>query len=286
MPPGFPRVPAAKSINFRFAGFELRPEALELTQNGERIRLQIQPFRVLELLLERAGEVVTREEFRARVWPSNVYLDFDHGLNNAIAPLLEVLGDSADNVRYIETMHRVGYRFIYPIEPIEAPASLAPEFSAQTALPETTDTELLNAKQASVPAADTARPRRLRPLLVIGAVLFAFALFGTLMFIDRGPRQVDATPIRSIAVLPFRDLSEDGRSNYIAAGMMEALITRLAQNQSLRVVSRRAAARYQDAEKPIAEIARDLQVDGVVDGSIVRQGNDVLGDLASLSRHR
>jgi TolB-like protein/DNA-binding winged helix-turn-helix (wHTH) protein/thioredoxin-like negative regulator of GroEL len=279
MPTGFPRVPAAKSINFRFAEFELRPEALELTRNGVRIRLQIQPFRVLELLLERAGEVVTREEFRARVWPSNVYVDFDHGLNNAIARLRESLGDSADNPRYIETLHRIGYRFIYPTEPIEAAASLAPEVSAQTALPETTDTVLHDAPQAGVPAPVTARSRLSPRLLAIGAMLFAIALFGTLMAIDRGANHRGVTPIRSVAVLPFRDLSEDGREDYFAAGMTEALITRLAQNQSLRVVSRRAAAIHQDAEEPIAEIARDLQVDGVIDGSIVRQGNNVRIDV-------
>ena len=279
MPTGFPRVPAAKSINLRFAEFELRREALELTRNGARIRLQIQPFRVLELLLQRAGEVVTREEFRARVWPSNVYVDFDHGLNNAIARLREVLGDSADNPRYIETLHRIGYRFIHPVEPIEVPASLAPEVSVQTALAETTDTVSQDAQQAGVPAPVAARSKRSSPLLAIGAVLFAIALSGTLMVIDRAANHGGVTQIRSIAVLPFRDLSEDGGDDYLAAGMTEALITRLAQNKSLRVVSRRAAARYQDAEKPIAEIARHLQVDGVIDGSIVRQGNEVRVDV-------
>jgi TolB-like protein/DNA-binding winged helix-turn-helix (wHTH) protein/Tfp pilus assembly protein PilF len=282
MPTGFPRVTAAKSINFRFAQFELRREALELTRNGARIRLQIQPFRVLELLLERAGEVVTREEFRARIWPSNVYVDFDHGLNNAIARLRESLGDSADNARYIETLHRVGYRFIYPIEPIEAPANLAPEVSEQTALSETTDTVFHDAKQAGVPAPVTSRSKPSPLLPAIGAGVFAIALFGTLRVIDRAANHEGVTPIRSIAVLPFRDLSEDGMEDYFAAGMTEALITRLAQNQSLRVVSRRAAARYQDAEKPIAAIARELQVDGVIDGSIVRQGNDVRVDVQLL----
>ncbi len=112
--------PGPRHAPFRFAEFELRPDAFELLRNSERIRLQVQPFRVLELLLEQAGEVVTRDALRARVWPSNVYVDFNHGLNNAIAKLREVLGDSAESPRYIETLHRVGYRFIHPVDTCES----------------------------------------------------------------------------------------------------------------------------------------------------------------------
>jgi TolB-like protein/DNA-binding winged helix-turn-helix (wHTH) protein/Tfp pilus assembly protein PilF len=256
-------VPASWTNSFCFGEFELHREALELARNGKRIRLQIQPFRVLELLLERAGEVVTREEFRVRVWPSNVYVDFDHGLNNAITRLREALGDSADNPRYIETLHRIGYRFICPV----LPEAAAPEFP--------------DAKQADVPtpAPVSTRSRPSPSLLAIGAVLFAIAGFTAFVLIDRNGDQAAVAPIQSIAVLQFRDLSDDGDQDYFAAGMTEALITRLAQNQDLRVVSRRAAARHQDANQPVAEIARDLQVDGVIDGSIVRQGNSVRVDV-------
>jgi TolB-like protein/DNA-binding winged helix-turn-helix (wHTH) protein/Tfp pilus assembly protein PilF len=272
-------VPANSTSNIRFAECELHRESLELTRNGARIRLQIQPFRVLELLLERAGEVVTREEFRARVWPSNVYVDFDHGLNNAITRLREVLGDSADSPRYIETLHRIGYRFICPIERIETPAGLAPKTGSPTAIPEATDTVLHGAQPPGIPAPVTPRWRPSPSLLAIGATLFAIAVFVGLVVMDRDTEPAGIAPIRSIAVLQFRDLSKDGAEDYFAAGMTEALITRLAQNQDLRVVSRRAAARHQDADKPIAEIARELQVDGVVDGSIVRQGNSVRVDV-------
>ena len=270
---------AARDVNFRFAEFELRREALELTRGGERIRLQIVPYRVLELLLERAGEVVTREEFRTRVWPSNVYIDFDHGLNNAIARLREAFGDTSDNPRFIETLHRVGYRFIHPIERLEAPAGQAPEAGTQTAPPETTGPALQDAGQTGVPAPVAARSRPSPRMAAVGALLAAVALVGTLVVINRTAGDRAATPIRSIAVMPFRDLSGDGREDYFASGMTEALITRLAQNPSLRVVSRRAAAQFQDAGKPVAEIARELQVDGVIDGAIVRQGNNVRVDV-------
>ena len=109
----------------RFGKFEMDTEALELKRDGQRLRLQIQPFRVLQILVENAGNAVSRDELRRQVWPSNVFLDFDHGLNNAVARLREALGDSSDRPRYIETLPRVGYRFIYPLDAAPA-AALAP----------------------------------------------------------------------------------------------------------------------------------------------------------------
>lgn len=279
MPTGFLSVPSTQYVGVRFAEFEMRPEALELTRNGVRIPLQVQPFRVLQLLLERAGEIVTRDEIRSRVWPSNVYLDFDHGLNNAIAKLREVLGDSAANPKYIQTVHRVGYRFIHPIEPIVAGTDISQESGARTEVPQETD-----------PASDAAAPpQNLAPVadhawwsprwLAAAVVLLAITVLGIFTLVDQNPGDAGDKPIRSIAVLPFRGLAEDGKQDYFAAGMTDALVTRLAQDPSLRVVSRRAAARYHDDEKSIAEIARELQVDGVIDGSIVRQGNIVRVDV-------
>jgi len=259
---------AAKGVNFRFAEFELRREALELSRKGERIRLQIVPYRVLELLLERAGEVVTRDEFRARVWASNVYIDFDHGLNNAIARLREVLGDTSDNPRFIETMHRIGYRFVHPVERIETPV-----------VPVATDGD-----QPAAPAPVVAPRSRSPRNVTISVLLLAMVVAGAIVAIDRANDDsgAAAAPIRSVAVMPFRNLSGDGSQDYFAAGMTEALITRLAQNPSLRVVSRRAAASHQDDQRPVAEIARELQVDGVIDGAIARQGDDLRIDVQLL----
>lgn len=256
---------AARGVNFRFAEFELRREALELTRSGERIRLQIVPYRVLELLLERAGEVVTREEFRARVWASNVYIDFDHGLNNAIARLREVLGDTSDSPRFIETLHRIGYRFVHPVERIEQPA-----------VPVATDSAV-----AVVPAQVISQKWSPRTR-VIGVLLVAAAAFGGFLAFNRGTHDAGVVPIRSVAVMPFRNLSEDGGQDYFAAGMTEALITRLAQNPSLRVVSRRAAASHQDDKRSVAAIARELEVDGVIDGAIVRDGGNLRIDVQLL----
>src|SRR5579883_1806185 len=103
----------------RFAAFELHTETRELFKQGTRIRLQIKPFQVLETLLERPGELVTREELRNRLWPSGTFVDFESGLNTAINRLRSALGDSADEPRYIETLPRLGYRFIAPVQTVE-----------------------------------------------------------------------------------------------------------------------------------------------------------------------
>ena len=105
----------------RFDGFELDMAAHELRRQGTRIRLQEQPFQILSLLLEHAGHVVTREEMRRKVWPSSVYVDFDHGLNNAIARLRDALGDDREAPRYIETLPRIGYRFVCQVDETAAP---------------------------------------------------------------------------------------------------------------------------------------------------------------------
>ena len=113
-----PNTPAGKTL--RFAVFEVDLAAGELRKNGNRIRLQEQPFQILVSLLEGQGEVVTREELREKLWPADTFVDFDHSLNTAIAKLREALGDSASNPRYVETLARRGYRFLAPVQRVEA----------------------------------------------------------------------------------------------------------------------------------------------------------------------
>jgi DNA-binding winged helix-turn-helix (wHTH) protein len=122
-------VPQNHSRIARFGLFELDLNAGELRKSGVKLRLQGQPFQVLALLLERAGEVVTREELQQQLWPSDTFVDFDHSLNTAINKVREALGDSASSPRYVETLARRGYRFIAPVqvpvpdgEQIEAPS--------------------------------------------------------------------------------------------------------------------------------------------------------------------
>jgi DNA-binding winged helix-turn-helix (wHTH) protein len=117
-----PQASSARRV-VRFGVFEADLAAGELRKNGVRVRLQEQPFQVLALLLERPGDVVTREDVRQKLWPADTFVDFDHSLNTAINKLREALGDSATSPRYVETLARRGYRFLAPVEKVEPPAT-------------------------------------------------------------------------------------------------------------------------------------------------------------------
>ena len=190
----------------RFGAFELDQDAGELRKEGIKVRLQDQPLQILQILLEQPGKVTAREELRQRIWPSDTFVDFDHGINNAIKRLREALGDTAETPRFIETLPRRGYHFIGSVK------KLAESGSAR---------------------------------------------------------------IRSIAVLPVENLSGDPEQEYFADGLTESLITSLAKISALRVVSRTTAMHYKKVHRPVPEIARELQVDGIVEGTVLRSGERV-----------
>jgi TolB-like protein/Tfp pilus assembly protein PilF len=186
-------------VALRFDAFKVDLQAGELCKQAQKVRLQKQPFQILEMLLEHPGKVITREELRKRIWPADTFVDFEQGLYNAIKKLREALGDTAETPRYIETLPRKGYRFVGSIE--------------------------------------TSAPR-----------------------------------IESLAVLPLENLSGDPEQEYFADGMTEALISSLAKIGALRVVSRTTAMRYKKTDKTLPQIARELNVDAVVEGTVLRSG--------------
>lgn len=143
----------------RFDGYELDVRAGDLRKQGVRLRLRGQPLQVLQILVERAGDVVTREELQSRIWSADTFVDFDHSLHNAIARIREVLGDSAETPRYIETLPRRGYRYIGPVEDFQT-LRLAPEIG----------------RPASQPLTLVTAPKRRRILVVILGTLFAVGL--------------------------------------------------------------------------------------------------------------
>ncbi len=194
----------------RFGVFEVDLRSGELHKQGLKIKLQGQPIQILSVLLERPGELVTREELREKLWPADTFVDFEHGLNAAIKKLRAALGDSADNPRFVETLHRRGYRFIASVKGLGAP---------------------------------------------VGGV---------------GP-----APIESLAVLPLENLSGDPEQEYFADGMTEALIGDLGKIGALRVISRTSVMQYKKVRKPLPEIARELNVDAVVEGSVLRADDRV-----------
>jgi TolB-like protein/DNA-binding winged helix-turn-helix (wHTH) protein/Flp pilus assembly protein TadD len=244
----------------RFGGFELDLRSGELSRQGFRVRLQDKPLRVLELLLERQGDVVTRDELRRVLWPEDTFVDFDGGLNTAVNKLRTALGDSADTPRFVETLGRRGYRFIAAVEPIA------------------------DAAEAAAPPARR-RPRRL--MAWTGAALVAVVVVGGLWWHrQRAPAPLT---VSSLAVLPLKSLSDRSEDDYFADGMTEALITQLAGIRSLRVISRQSVVRYKESARPLPEIARELGVEAIVEGSVMRSADRVRVSaqlvLGSADRH-
>lgn len=247
----------------RFGTFEVSLQSGELRKAGMKIRVQQQPMKLLAVLLERPGEVVTREELRSRIWNNESFGDFDQVVNIAIAKLRTALGDSAENPRYIETLPKRGYRFIAEVT---ADPPMDGESAALVRQPEAL---VGNQTQSS---SETAGHRAwvLRSLLMVIAVilsLLAFWLFRT--------RSTSSTRIRSLAVLPLESLSGDGTQDYFADGMTDELITELGQISALRVVSRTSVMQYKHAQKSLPQIARELNVDAVVEGTVLRSGGQI-----------
>lgn len=237
----------------RFGSFEVDLRAGELRKQGTRIRLQQQPFRILALLLERPGEAVTREDLRQAIWPTTEFGSFDEGLDAAIYKLRGALGDSAENPRFIETLPRRGYRFIAALDNAVEPPR--PEPAGQ--------------------AASVAKRKSLMwvgGLAVLVAALLAIGMGGLPI---RSLGRVAAPRIRSIAVLPLANLSGDSAQEYFADGMTEAIVTRLGMSPGLRVISHTSAMHYKGTRETLPEIGRELNVDAVVEGAVLRAGSRV-----------
>ena len=232
-------------------------------------------MKLLEMLLEHPGEVVTREELRSRVWPDESFGDFDQALNIAIGKLRSALEDSAENPRFIETLPKRGYRFIADVSVIDANARPKRPESAAGDLPGSQEKkiepghELLQGTRLAV-----APKRRLRPTpgVIVLALVLSLSILSVWLFRSRGPAPAG---IRSLAVLPLENLSGDASQNYFADGMTDELITDLAQISALRVISRTSVMVYKGARKPLPQIARELNVDAVVEGTVLRSGDQV-----------
>jgi len=258
----------------RFGVFEVDPRAGELRKHGLRVRLQEQPFQVLAMLLERAGQVVTREELQKKLWPADTFVDFDHGLNKAVNKIRDALGDSAESSRFVETVARRGYRFLAEVKAADEAPVHRPEFApAQLASPQPRATETGD----RAPFVDNAATseRRLAPLawkvfaFVLLAVIAAFAAWKI------HSRNRPTSAIHSLAVLPLESLSNDASQDYFADGMTDELISDLGQISALRVISRTSVMGYKHARKPLPQIARELNVDAIVEGTVLRSGDQV-----------
>ena len=237
-------------------------------KRGLRIRLQEQPFQVLAMLLEKPGELVTREELRKKLWSQTV-VDFDHGLNKAINKIRDALGDSAENPRFVETVARRGYRFLADVTPIDTVADVRPGPETEGLIPPA-DFRRVEVADVGVPPK---RPYRLRAWTRAGFGL-ALVLAASLSWILYSQSQ-SSSKIHSLAVLPLESLSGDASQDYFADGMTDALIADLGQIGALRVISRTSAMAYKRVHRPLSEIARELKVEAVVEGTVLRSGERV-----------
>ena len=254
----------------RFGVFEVDLETGELRKHGRRIRLPHQSLRVLQVLVERPLQVITRDELRQSLWPADTAVEFDRNLNTAVSRLREALGDEADNPRFVETVPRQGYRFIAPIidnqkaQPAPSPPAVDPEPSR-------------------TPLFD---PRHMTALAVI--LLFVAAVVLVVGWPSRlsRSRDADADKVQALAVLPFLNLSGDPGQEYFADGMTEALIVELSSLGGFGVISRTSSMQYKTVTKPVAEIAAELGVDAVVEGSVSRDGNRMRVMVRLIDAHR
>jgi len=247
----------------RFGVFELDLRAGELRKNGLRVRLQEQPFKVLAMLLERPGEVVGREELRKKLWPADTFVDFDHGLNKVINKIREALGDSAESPRFVETVARRGYRFLAEVRFSDAAPVRRGELTTQPQPAAEIQPDLAN----KLPFLPSTVWKIL--VLVLVPLVASLAIWGLHFWYHPSP------VVRSLAVLPLESLSSDASQDYFADGMTDELISDLGQISTLRVISRTSVMVYKHARKPLPQIARELNVDAVVEGTVLRSGDRV-----------
>lgn len=243
----------------RFGAFEADLRSGELRKHGMKIKLQDQPFQILAMLLECPGEIVPREELRHKLWPADTFVDFDVGLNTAIKRLRDALGDSAESPRYVETLPRRGYRFVAAVERIEDLTIHSERAPGR--------------RMKALAVLQPGKPWIAGGMLAALLVLFVGFNIGGLR--QRFLRTSAETKVQSIAVLPLENLSGDPAQEYFADGITEALITDLGKIGQLRVISRTSVMRYKDTKKSLQEIARELQVDALVEGTVARSGGRV-----------
>ncbi len=249
----------------RFGAFELSLSTGELRRNGIKVKLQDQPFRLLAFLVARPGQVVSREELREQLWPTD-FVDFDHSLNTAIRKLRAALDDAAENPRFVETLARRGYRFIAPVTVSDGTASPSlPVGEADPAASRTTHTQ--------------PSPRRfpLGPVLA-ATLLIAVASLGAFFVMrsrdteaGRGISTVPRPEVGAIAVLPF--INEDPATAHLSDGLSEIVIDTLSRVPDLRVMGRTTVFRFKGQAFDPRRIGRELNVAAIIIGTVRSQGD-------------
>jgi TolB-like protein/DNA-binding winged helix-turn-helix (wHTH) protein/Tfp pilus assembly protein PilF len=259
------------AVTSRFGPFELRPRARELYKHGVKVRLRPQPFQVLHILVEHPGEVVTREELHKQLWPSDTFVDFEHGLNTSVKELRGVLGDSATEPRYIETLPRLGYRLIVPVD-VDAPPIDQTSVRAETAGAE----NLVGKKISHYRIPQVLALPRWSVLLGISIVLIA-AIGAYFQWSRSRARPKPSSGRWMLAVLPFENLTGDAGQDYLSDGLTEEMIAQLGRLDPahLGVIARTSVMHYKQSHEPLGQIGRELGVQYVLEGSVRRDAEKV-----------
>jgi TolB-like protein/DNA-binding winged helix-turn-helix (wHTH) protein/tetratricopeptide (TPR) repeat protein len=267
---------------FRFGSYESRVRTKELYKHGVRLKVRPQPLQVLNTLLSRAGDVVTREELRLQLWSAETFVDFENGLNTSIKELRAVLGDSAAEPRYIETLPKLGYRFIAEVETgtaavaiaVPAPATSAPE--AEGRLPESpVATNALQPNAEMGAGTSTGRPRSrifgFAALVLLGVLGYGY--WRSHLHARSGP---PAGKIM-IAVLPFANLTGDATQEYFSDGLTDEMIAQLERLDPghVGVIARTSVMHYKNTEESLPQIGSELGVDYVIEGSVRKDPEQV-----------
>lgn len=263
---------------YRFGPFELDVRSGELRREHRLIRLQEQQFQALLLLIERAGELVTRDELRHRIWPDDTFVDFDHGLHSIVNRLRDVLRDSAESPLYIQTLPRRGYRFLAPVETVSQPTAEVRISPSGADSPPVVGAAVIAAEETAARAGPPAGSRARR----VGEVMFRWSSIAALLVLLAGGavlsrRVIGPGPPASaasarLAILPFDNLTGEEEQQFFVDGLHEELIFRLGRMrpQQLAVIARTSVLQYRQSPKTIADIARELKVDYVLEGSVRR----------------
>jgi TolB-like protein/DNA-binding winged helix-turn-helix (wHTH) protein/Tfp pilus assembly protein PilF len=248
---------------YQFEGFELDLKRFELRRNGQALKLERIPMELLILLVSRNGDLVSREEIVEKLWGKNVFIEAEHSVNTAIRKIRQALEDDPDNPRFVKTVVGKGYRFsaaVRSCEPESISAATEPNGPPPTVRSEKAPDPML----------------WLWVTATAVAMLIGIAFLGNLGGMrDRVLGRSPAGQINSLAVIPLENLSGDKSQEFFADGMTDELITDLAQNSTLRVISRTSVMRYKGTRKPLPQIANELGVDAIVEGTIERAGDRV-----------
>ena len=261
-----------------FDEFSLDCDRYELLRSGRPVRLEKIPMELLILLVTKDGHLVTRQEIIEHLWGTDVFVDTEHGINTAIRKIRNILRDDPEHPRFVQTIPRKGYRFVATVNVIPQERGNGNHHGRELVPPETAQTQADGQFPSSLPQSHYPVGRLQKAALVlVGAIGIVVILVGLNV---RGVRRrlfahAGEPRIHALAVLPLESLSADQNQDYFADGMTDELITMLAKYSDLRVISRTSVMQYKKAHRPLREIANELGVDGVLEGSVERSGGRV-----------